>query len=276
MKLIRTLSMLLLLFTVKLSAQCSGNFTWSASGSTVTFMGTVTMNVTLIGWDFGDGNYDYTNSISTSHSYANPGSYTACILVSDSITCADSTCHSVVVPAGGCNADFTWVDSLGYVFFINGSSLGNSGVYFWDFGDGNYSNQANPSNVYAFPGLYMVCLTAYDSSQNFCDSTCYFLQVNPNTGLNENKTNITAVSLSPNPSDAAATVAFSMAEPGNALISVFDLTGREISSPFSMQLSSGKQQTVINTQEYAPGIYIVQVTVNGQSVKSRLVVTHKQ
>lgn len=275
MKLIRTLSIFLLFSAVKLSAQCSGDFTWSANGSTVSFSGTVTMNVTLIAWDFGDGNYDYTNSITTSHTYASPGPYTACILVSDSITCADSTCHTVVVPTGGCNADFTWVDSLGYVFFINNSSLGNSGVYFWDFGDGNFSSQQNPSNVYTFPGLYTICLIAYDSNQNFCDSTCYLIQVNPNVGVNENTANITAVSLSPNPSDAAATVAFSMTEPGNALINVFDLTGREISKPLSMQLSSGRQQAVLYTEEFAPGIYIVLITVNGQSVKSRLVVTHK-
>ncbi len=356
MKLIRTLLFISLLFPAfRLSAQCGGDFTWTFSGSTVSFTGMVTLNTTNVVWEFGDGNFDYSNNIAPTHTYAGPGPYTACIIVYDSLQpCADSTCHTIVldscaasftssitgttgnfygfasggspnsvyvwnfgdsspsvytqnpthtfpgpgiynvcfayydlvtncddsicmpVTVGGCNADFTWIDSLGYVFFINNSSPGNAGVYFWDFGDGNFSSQQHPSNQYANSGTYMVCLTVLDSNQNFCDSTCQFITTFPVAGMEENNFNISSIALSPNPSDASATCSFFMRESAQAAISVYDIAGREVVASVNNQFSAGKQQVVINTQDFAPGIYFVQINVNGQSVKSKLIVSHQQ
>ena len=181
------------------------------------------------------------------------------------------------VPAisGGCTADFTWVDSLGYVFFIGSSTLGNAGYYTWDFGDGNFSSQQYPSNTYSTPGTYTVCLAVFDSLQNFCDSTCHTIIVTNVSGLNENKNDL-RISLSPNPSDENVTLAFVLEQSGNATISVYDIAGREIQKPVNEQFSQGKQQRIINTENFAPGAYFVQISVNGQSVISRLIVTHKQ
>ncbi|CAN5842978.1 hypothetical protein BH11BAC7_BH11BAC7_01400 [soil metagenome] len=276
MKIIRTLIVLLLLPAIQVFSQCNGDFTWNATGPAVSFTGNVSANTTNIIWDFGDGNYDYTNVASTSHTYAGSGPYTACIIAYDSIIpCADSSCHTIAL-AGGCSADFTWIDSLGYVFFISNSTLGNNGMYFWDFGDGNFSTQQQPSNVYAVAGTYLVCLTVLDSNQNLCDSTCHFVIATAVAAVREIKVNVTGVSVSPNPSDESATFAFFMAEPGDAQISVYDLTGHEIAKPVHTQFSSGKQENILNTKNFAPGIYLVQITVNGQSVQSRFVVTHKQ
>src|SRR6185503_16498711 len=103
----------------------------------------------------------------------------------------DSLCTQINF--GSCNADFTSIDSMGYAFFVNTSTLGNGGVYYWDFGDGNYSTQYNPSHIYANPGTYLVCLTAYDSMQNFCDSTCHYVNINNTIGVQENKNQISAL-----------------------------------------------------------------------------------
>lgn len=355
MKTIRALLFaFLLLPAFQLSAQCSGNFTWTVTGSSVSFSATTSPLVTNVIWDFGDGNFDYSNTTSPSHTYAAQGVFTACLTVIDSINfCSDSTCHAILVDScyatftytfngttgnftgyangsspnsvyvwnfgdsspsvytqnathtfanpgtynvcfayydlvtgcddslcmpvtvGGCNADFTWVDSLGYVFFIGNSSLGNAGVYFWDFGDGNYSSSQYPSHTYTSPGNYQVCLVVTDSLQNFCDSTCHMVTVTNVAGLDE-RINITGISLSPNPSDESVALTFYMAQSGDAAISVYDIAGREILKPVQEQFSAGKQQVAINTQNIAPGIYFVQINVNGQSVKSRLIVTHKQ
>jgi PKD repeat protein len=355
MKTIRTfLFAVLLLPAFQLSAQCSGNFTWTVTGNNVSFSGTTSPLVTNVIWDFGDGNYDYSNTLSPSHTYTTQGVFTACILVMDSVNfCSDSTCHSILVDScyatfsytfngttgnftgyanggspnsvyvwnfgdsspdvyaqnpshtyanagtynvcfayydlvtgcddsvcmpvtvGGCTADFTWVDSLGYVFFIGSSSLGSNGNYFWDFGDGNYSSNQYPSHTYTSPGNYLVCLTVTDSLQNPCDSICHMITVT-NVSGQEERINITGVSLSPNPSDENATLAFYMTQPGDAAIAVYDIAGREIVKPVQEQFSTGKQQVAINTQSFAPGIYFVQIIVNGQSVKSKLIVTHKQ
>jgi PKD repeat protein len=68
-------------------------------------------------------------------------------------------------------ADFSFiVDSL-TVSFTNISEDATS--YHWDFGDGNTSNEENPTHVYAQGGSYDVVLTAI----NDCDSVAYSRQI---------------------------------------------------------------------------------------------------
>lgn len=54
----------------------------------------------------------------------------------------------------------------------------NGEVFVWDFGDGNTSNQMNPTHIYENEGVYTVKLTVYDSL--FCkvpDSTSFQVEV---------------------------------------------------------------------------------------------------
>lgn len=173
MKFVRNIILFIVLLTASgLKAQtCYGNYTWAVNGLTVSFSGTVSMNVNNITWYFGDSNYDISNQVGVQHTYAQAGTYTACIIVQDTVNnCFDSTCHTFTL--GACQASFNYIDSLGYIFFINSSTLGSGGMYIWDFGDGNYDYTFSPSHSYGASGNYLVCLVAYDSLQNFCDSTC--------------------------------------------------------------------------------------------------------
>ncbi|HBX51159.1 MAG TPA: hypothetical protein DEH02_08850 [Bacteroidales bacterium] len=43
-------------------------------------------------------------------------------------------------------------------------------AYFWEFGDGNVSNQQNPSHTYQNSGIFFVCLTILDTI-NLCQAT---------------------------------------------------------------------------------------------------------
>ena len=52
------------------------------------------------------------------------------------------------------------------IYFRNHSS--GSNYFFWDFGDGNYSQNKNTSNVYTTPGLYNVQLIAKSDSIGTC------------------------------------------------------------------------------------------------------------
>ena len=354
MKIVRLLLWLPLLTVLRLSAQCTGDYTWVANGSSINFMATTSPGVTNTWWDFGDGNYDYTNNASPTHTYAGPGPYTACIIVYDSATsCTDSTCHTVIVDScyasisyttngmtanftgyanggspnsvyvwnfgdsspsvytqnathtyagagtytvcfayydlvtgcadsvctpvtiGGCTADFTWIDSLGYVFFFGNSSYGSYGTYLWDFGDATTDNVQYPAHSYANPGIYQVCLTVYDSMQNFCDSTCHMITINNVAGLNEMNLSLAGISFSPNPSDENTNLSFLLTKSGEATISVYDVAGREMLKPVSREFAAGKQQVTLDTRNLSPGIYMVQIAMNGQQVNSRMFVTHK-
>lgn len=48
------------------------------------------------------------------------------------------------------------------VIFNNNSANGNA--FFWDFGDGTYSNEVNPTHVYPGPGTYSVTLIVTDTN----------------------------------------------------------------------------------------------------------------
>jgi len=60
-------------------------------------------------------------------------------------------------------------------FSINFSSTITGGMspysYYWDFGDGNTSNSANPSHTYETPGEYTVTLTVIDGGSNTITNT---------------------------------------------------------------------------------------------------------
>jgi len=63
----------------------------------------------------------------------------------------------------GPTASFTKTDTIfclgSSVSFTNTSSPNSTGFY-WDFGDGNYSNDVHPTHIYTSPGMYMVTLVA--------------------------------------------------------------------------------------------------------------------
>ncbi len=73
-----------------------------------------------------------------------------------------------------CQAGFTWQQSANNTIdFVNTTAGMGTPAYYWHFGDGNNSHLMNPSNFYAAPGIYWVCLTVYDSGHacnTFCDS----------------------------------------------------------------------------------------------------------
>lgn len=75
----------------------------------------------------------------------------------------------VTVTCGQPTSSFSSSDSLLTVNFSDNSS-GGATSYFWDFGDGNTSTQANPSHTYASSGSYTVCQVVTNSCGT--DSMC--------------------------------------------------------------------------------------------------------
>lgn len=254
---------------------CNASFTSIDTAGYIYFFGSSTAVGAQYSWDFGDGNYSTLQY--PWHQYANPGVYTVCLSVFDSnqVFC-DSTCHTVIVPgSGGCNVDFTWIDSVGYAFFISNSTLGNGGYYYWDFGDGNFSNSMNPSHVYATPGNYMVCVTVYDSMQQFCDSTCHSIYVQSQSAIGENGTVLSSLIVSPNPADENVNLSFNAEHSGDALITWYDASGREARTEEITLPGKGQVNHQVNTSEMPQGIYLIKLEVNGAVAWRKIALTHQ-
>jgi gliding motility-associated-like protein len=138
---------------------CVGNLTFFIDKSTADGADIIQWD-----WNFGDpasGGDNFSTEQNPSHEYTAEGVYEVILLVEDANGCVDSdTVDLVVEPAPV--ADFI-ADSvcLGNVMtFINQSFSTGQPIssYYWEFGDGSTSTDANPTKTYSEPGNYDVLL----------------------------------------------------------------------------------------------------------------------
>lgn len=235
----------------QLSTECldpAAGFEYSENGLDLDFTDTSsTTGSTTYWWDFGDG--DFSSLQHPDHVYTSAGTYTVCLIVTDSCT-SDTACQVITVnncidPA----ADFIWSDSGLDVDFFNTSTGTAGATYWWDFGDANYSSLENPNHVYSAPGTYTVCLTFTDSCDT--DSVCEDITIT-NVGVHELGDGILAVY--PNPFNNELTINLNdSAEAGT--IKLFDLTGRVV----LQRSSSGSTSLVLPVADLTKGVYLLEV-----------------
>jgi len=163
-------------FTIDQTAAFTGTFNSCSTGGTGPF--------TYL-WDFsgpGGGGVEGNN---ISHTFPGPGTYAACLNLTDAngITC--QICESVVVDDLGvinptpteCNACFTIEQASGggmltpFSATFTNCSTGNNPpyTYSWWLPDGGSSTATNEAFTFAEEGVYGVCLTVGDG--NGCSST---------------------------------------------------------------------------------------------------------
>lgn len=134
----------------------------------------MTQNSDSLIWLFGDGMSSNQNPVY--YSYETGGSYPVTVIAYGEGGCNDtvqSNTNTVVV--NNPIADFTTEDYLiggvtnGSVQFINQSQFSSS--YWWNFGNGNASNEVNPIEKYTSAITYSVMLIAYGDYS--CRDTAY-------------------------------------------------------------------------------------------------------
>lgn len=139
-------------------------------------------------WDFGDGSFSHEKN--PKHVFKNKKSYHVKLIVSkwlpDKYTNtqeSDTLSRLIDISVGVPKACFTYTNLLGTkVSFSNCSSYGNN--YNWDFGDGNFSAEQNPTHIYVYGGLYNIKLTI--SNNTFIDSISKNITVSDEISLNNN------------------------------------------------------------------------------------------
>ena len=146
-------------------------FTWSPEpvclGQPTTFFGTSGNFIANWYWDFGDGNFAFSQN--PEHTYSAPGTYPVILFATDQLGCTDSTMHMVSV-AGLPQITFS-VDPnpacAGEQVAFAASSPDNVTAWLWDFGDGGTSIAQNPLHVFTNPGTYQVVLYGGDTNNCF-------------------------------------------------------------------------------------------------------------
>lgn len=149
----------------------TGSYTSTVSGLNASFTGSAASATTWF-WDFGDG--ATSTQQNPSHIYANSGTYTVCMVATNSCGRDDTTCQSITVTCPTISPAFSFSTTNLSATFTNTTPSGTTGFH-WNFGDGNTSTVANPSHAYSAPGTYIVCLIAMSACGN--DTTCQTVTV---------------------------------------------------------------------------------------------------
>jgi len=125
-------------------------------------------------WDFGDG--QTADGQNVSHTYESGiNDWLPVTLMTYDINPVNDTCIAfseqwIMVGNGSfCIANYTYnVDSSNnFSYSFTDNSTGPVTNYFWDFGDGNFSEEMNPVHVFQAPETYNVCLTIFSDSAGF-------------------------------------------------------------------------------------------------------------
>lgn len=157
------------------ATSCDATFTYThIDCDSVWFVPATTGPQYTYQWNFGDGNISYDSS--PTHVYSSNGTYSVYLVIQDTVSgCTDILTVPITINCGAsCNVAGAWTwltDSLGCEATFVSTAFGGTAPYsyFWDFGDGSNSTQANPTHAYSPLGPWDVCLTISDA--NGCDTT---------------------------------------------------------------------------------------------------------
>jgi len=136
-------------------------------------------------------------------------------------------------------------------------------TYRWNNGD----TTADISNL--APGTYRV--TVRDSLG--CRATDSVVIQNLSAGIASIQALNAQVTLYPNPANKQITVMIASPVAMNAQIEALDVTGKVIYSA-PANISTARFTQAVDVSKFSPGIYILQLTSNSQSIHQRFMVTH--
>lgn len=154
-------------------SSCYAFYTFWSTGDqyTIQFLDNSFGSINSWLWDFGDGNFSQEQN--PIHTFPQPGEYITTLTI-EGDSCFDFYQAFILIvddTIQDCEAYFTYEQSNLDPLTINFTDLssGNPTSWFWDFGDGNFSFEQNPTHNYPYQGNYMVSLTIFNADS--CSDT---------------------------------------------------------------------------------------------------------
>lgn len=223
-------------------------------------------------WDFGDGG---TSSLpSPIHEYTTPGTYGVTLIVdngacSDTLGSADSI--QVFPPP---TAFFSAVPDSGEAALsvsFTDESTGSPTQWFWDFGDGNTTNDPNPTHEYTSEGLYSVKLVVANACGADSVIQTDLIEVTPTTtAVLPGELAGGALSwVSPNPFGVGTHIFLRLQRPTRVEMVIYDVTGRPVRQLAARTFQPGLHRVPFDASDdrgvgLASGIYFYRLVAGSR------------
>ncbi|RLD50438.1 MAG: hypothetical protein DRJ05_19610 [Bacteroidetes bacterium] len=162
-------------------------------------------------------------------------------------------------------AQYTFEPNNNLIHFFDYSVDASS--WFWDFGDGFFSNLQNPEHYYAENGNYEVCLTVNNDcgSDIFCDSlSVYYTSTSSKYAEN-------MVRIYPNPGNGSINISFSEIRDDKVLIELISYTGKSLFKK-EFAIYGNNKNTELDLSNYDSGVYFIRLTNNSFNKTQKIVI----
>lgn len=244
-------------------------------------------------WYFGNGNASWYSN--PSNTYTSAGIYTVTLYLSDSIfnpaACASSFSQTLNITSAPCIANGNFYlaqDSLQALTWNAYPNFGfNITSAIWSWGDGTTSNSLYPSHTYSAAGMYSICVTVSAScgtSTTYCSNSNIYRTsnqlsqaitvnvINPApTGIKSNSAlAFKDVTLYPNPTSEKSQLNINGSANQSLSVNVYNTNGQLVIKQMEA-LQDGNNSILLNTSDLSPGIYLINLSSNGQNKTMKLV-----
>jgi len=162
-------------------------------------------------------------------------------------------------------ASFTFSSPDNVVTFNNSSQ--NAVSYLWDFNDGNFSSEINPTHIYTANGSYHVSLTVFNACGNdvFTDTIDIVC-----VGIDESD-RVQKFGVDPNPADESAVISWNSNSESIGFIELSDIFGQQLLY-IEVAIKPGNNYETIDLSRFAQGVYFVKLKVGKQKFVVKLVI----
>jgi len=225
-------------------------------------------------WNFGNG-ISLTGVQNPTYQFDTLGIYEVCLTITGG-NCLDDTCMIIDLsdPCLSFVADYSYVvDVNDYSVQFLDLTSGNADQWLWGFGDGNTSNDQNPSHSYAAPGSYNVCLLVQDTDLGCNQSICETILVGT-TGILAPPNPNRSLTIFPNPVihnevfwniEGIQAIDFGQ----NLPIKIYDTKGRTV---FQQELIGAELMNLEVKSLNVAGVYFIEIRGQEYVYRAKVVV----
>ncbi|MBC7776365.1 MAG: PKD domain-containing protein [Phycisphaerae bacterium] len=213
---------------------------------------------TVWSWTFLGGTPGTSTDQNPLVSYSAPGTYEVVLVVTNIFGTATQSFPAYITVQPTPTANFTFAASQTTVAFTSTSQ--NATSFAWNFGDGNTSNEENPTHTYTAPGTYTVSLVA----TNNCGTGIYQQTIVITSGTGEAAW-IQNFRLFPNPNTGVFNVEMNGLPQDEVEFVLFNALGQQIKRE-TADFGTGSMLRSFDYGDLAAGVYTLRVQANGQAM----------